>query len=48
MTQSFVGELAGEVFASDTSMFKILSVKISGELPGYPDYEIRVTGNFDD
>lgn len=48
MTQSFVGELAGEVFASDTSMFKILSVKISGELPGYPDSEIRVTGNFDD
>lgn len=48
MTQNFVGELLGEVFQSDTSMFKILSVKIVGELAGYPDTEIRVTGNFAD
>lgn len=48
MTQSFVGELEGEVFQSDTSMFKILSVAIVGELAGYDEPEIRVTGNFDD
>ncbi|KRL63489.1 ATP-dependent RecD-like DNA helicase [Lactobacillus psittaci] len=44
----FTGRLSGIIFENNEDMFKILDVEIVGELAGYDQEDIRVTGNFGD
>ena len=44
----FTGRLSGIIFENSEDMFKILDVEIVGELAGYDQEDIKVTGSFGD